>query len=88
MGDSSDTSTEGATLSDNKQTVMKYVDGFSKTDHAQILSCLTDDIWWTVFGGHQVHGKHEYDARASRAVPSTSATPISRSFRSVVPMAE
>lgn len=31
-------------------TVNTYLDGFRGNDHAQILSCLTDDIEWTVFG--------------------------------------
>jgi ketosteroid isomerase-like protein len=49
-------------MSANKQTVQKYIDGFRKTDHAQILSCLTDDISWTVFGFYQISGKAAYDA--------------------------
>jgi len=35
-------------MSRNTQTVETYVDGFRKNDHAQILSCLTDDIEWIV----------------------------------------
>lgn len=31
------------------------------TDHEQILSCLTDDIKWTVFGAFQLTGKQAYD---------------------------
>ncbi|MGW0662998.1 nuclear transport factor 2 family protein [Streptodolium elevatio] len=46
----------------NKQTVERYIDGFNKSDHAQILSCLTDDIEWTVFGHFRVTGKEAYDA--------------------------
>src|SRR3954449_4216276 len=45
----------------NKQTVERYIDGFNKTDHEQILSCLTDDIEWTVFGWFQLSGKDAYD---------------------------
>jgi ketosteroid isomerase-like protein len=48
-------------MSHNKQTVERYVDGFNKSDHAQILSCLTDDIDWTVFGFFRLHGKEAYD---------------------------
>lgn len=48
-------------MSDNKKTVEKYVDGFNKSDHAQILSCLTDDIQWTNFGWYRIHGKEAYD---------------------------
>lgn len=49
-------------MSANKKKVEKYIDGFNKLDHAQILSCLTDDIRWTMFGAYRVHGKEEYDA--------------------------
>lgn len=48
-------------MSVNKQTVERYIDGFNKTDHAQILSCLTDDIGWTVFGHYRITGKQAYD---------------------------
>jgi ketosteroid isomerase-like protein len=61
-----ETDTEGAgamsrNTSRNKQTVETYLDGFRKNDHAQILSCLTDDIEWTVFGGFHLTGKEAYD---------------------------
>ncbi|WP_147919187.1 nuclear transport factor 2 family protein [Ruania zhangjianzhongii] len=46
----------------NRDTVERYLDGFRRTDHAQILSCLTDDITWTVFGAFQLSGKEAYDA--------------------------
>lgn len=49
-------------MSVNKQTVEKYIEGFRKTDHEQILSCLTDDIEWTVFGAFKIRGKEGYDA--------------------------
>jgi ketosteroid isomerase-like protein len=48
-------------MSRNKQTVEMYIDGFNKSDHAQILSCLTDDIGWTVFGLFRLRGKEAYD---------------------------
>jgi ketosteroid isomerase-like protein len=48
-------------MSRNKQTVETYLDGFRRNDHAQILSCLTDDIQWTVFGGFRLTGKEAYD---------------------------
>lgn len=37
-------------MSRNIETVNRYLDRFRKNDHEQILSCLTDDIEWTVFG--------------------------------------
>ncbi|HEX7004249.1 MAG TPA: nuclear transport factor 2 family protein [Trueperaceae bacterium] len=49
-------------MSQNKKVVETYLDGFRKNDHAQILSCLTDDIEWTVFGAFRLSGKEAYDA--------------------------
>jgi ketosteroid isomerase-like protein len=48
-------------MSQNKQTVETYLDGFRKNDHAQILACLTDDITWTIFGAARLTGKEAYD---------------------------
>lgn len=49
-------------MSRNIDTVERYLDGFRRSDHGQILSCLTDDIRWTVFGAYQIAGKQAYDA--------------------------
>lgn len=46
----------------NKRTVERYLDGFRRLDHEQILSCLTDDVVWTVFGAFRLEGKEAYDA--------------------------
>ena len=40
----------------------RYLDGFNKSDHEQTLSCLTEDIRWTVFGAFRLEGKEAYDA--------------------------
>jgi ketosteroid isomerase-like protein len=48
-------------MSQNTATVETYLDGFRRNDHAQILSCLTDDIEWTVFGAFHLIGKQAYD---------------------------
>jgi ketosteroid isomerase-like protein len=48
-------------VSQNVRTVNAYLDGFRRNDHEQILSCLTDDIRWTVFGAFQLAGKAAYD---------------------------
>ena len=37
------------------------MDGFRKSDHAQILSCLTDDVEWEIPGAFHVRGKEEFD---------------------------
>lgn len=33
-------------MTENKRTAEEYLDGFRKSDHEQILYCLTDDIEW------------------------------------------
>ena len=48
-------------MSPNKELVRRYIDGFTKSDHEQILSCLTEDIEWTVFGAFRLQGKEAYD---------------------------
>ena len=48
-------------MSQNTDTIDRYLDGFRRNDHAQILSCLTDDITWTVFGAFRLAGKDAYD---------------------------
>src|SRR5918996_5090898 len=50
-----------ADMSRNIETVNTYLDGFRKNDHEQILSCLTDDIEWTLFGAFHLTGKEAYD---------------------------
>src|SRR4029453_6120274 len=57
-----------AGTSRNIQTVNAYLEGFRKNDHEQILSCLTDDIEWTVFGAFHLTGKEAYD-KAIDAAP-------------------
>jgi ketosteroid isomerase-like protein len=44
-------------MSENTATVERYLDGFRRNDHAQILFCLTDDIEWTVFGAFHLTGE-------------------------------
>lgn len=48
-------------MSENKKTVAHYIDGFNKTDHAQILSCLTDDVEWEIPGMFHTIGKEAFD---------------------------
>ena len=47
-------------MTQNKKTVEAYMDGFRKTDRAQILSCLTDDVEWVLPGAFHVRGKDEF----------------------------
>jgi len=50
----------GIHMTQNKKTIEAYMDGFRKTDHAQILSCLTDDVEWVIPGTFHVKGKEEF----------------------------
>lgn len=48
-------------MTENKRTVEKYLDGFRKTDHGEILSCLTDDVEWEIPGMFHLTGKAAFD---------------------------
>lgn len=48
-------------MTNNKQTVETYMEGFRRTDHAMILECLTDDVEWEIPGAFHIHGKTEFD---------------------------
>jgi ketosteroid isomerase-like protein len=48
-------------MTPNKQTVQKYMDAFTRTDHAEILSCLTDDVEWLIPGAFHVKGNSAFD---------------------------
>jgi ketosteroid isomerase-like protein len=48
-------------MTENKRTVEKYMDGFRKSDHELILSCLTDDIEWDMPGAFHLIGKQAFD---------------------------
>ena len=41
----------------NQDIVHRYMDGFRKTDREQILSCLTDDVVWTIPNAFETRGK-------------------------------
>ena len=47
-------------MTPNKQTVQRYMDGFRATDREMILSCLTDDVSWSIPGMFDVQGKAEF----------------------------
>ena len=48
-------------MSDQKQTVEKYMDGFRSTDHVKILSCVTDNVIWDMPGFFYHKGKEAFD---------------------------
>ena len=48
-------------MTENKQTVQSYMQAFNKTNHADILSCLTDDVEWVIPGIFHIKGKNAFD---------------------------
>lgn len=48
-------------MTENKATVERYMDGFDKSNHAQILSCLTEDIEWDMPGAFHLVGRDAFD---------------------------
>lgn len=48
-------------MSPNKQTIETYIEGFGRSDHAMVLSCLTDDVIWEMPGVYKHTGKEEFD---------------------------
>jgi uncharacterized protein len=48
-------------MTGNKRTVERYIDGFRKSDHELILSCLTDDVEWEMPGAFHLIGKEAFD---------------------------
>jgi ketosteroid isomerase-like protein len=49
-------------MSARKRVVERYIDGFRRTDHAQVLSCLSEDIVWNLHGFKTIQGKDDFDA--------------------------
>ena len=48
-------------MTENKRTVEQYMDGFRRSDHERILSCLTNDVVWEIPGMFHVSGKDAFD---------------------------
>lgn len=45
----------------NKKVIETYMEGFRKSDHDMVLSCLTDDVVWLMPGFFHLSGKEEFD---------------------------
>jgi ketosteroid isomerase-like protein len=48
-------------MSVRKDVVESYIEGFRRTDHAQILSCLSDDVVWELPGYATLTGKDAFN---------------------------
>jgi uncharacterized protein len=46
---------------ENKKVVERYLDGFRRSDHEQILCCLTEDVEWDMPGALHLLGKDAFD---------------------------
>lgn len=45
-----------------QDTVLRYMEGFRRSDHPQILGCLTDDVVWIIHGSRTTRGTAEFDS--------------------------
>ena len=48
-------------MSPRKEVVETYFEGFRRSDHKQILACLTDDVVWDLPGYTHLTGKDAFD---------------------------
>jgi ketosteroid isomerase-like protein len=48
-------------MTENNIIVQKYMDGFNKSDHEQILSCLTEDVEWILPCVFHLKGMDAFD---------------------------
>jgi ketosteroid isomerase-like protein len=47
-------------MTSNRKTIEAFMDGFRRTDRAQILACLTEDVEWFVPGAFSAKGRDEF----------------------------
>lgn len=48
-------------MSENKRVIERYMEGFRRSDHEMVLSCLTDDVVWELPGAFRLEGKVAFD---------------------------
>ncbi len=48
-------------MTENKKIVERYLEGFRRSDHDMVLSCLTDDVEWVIPGMFHIRGKQAFD---------------------------
>jgi uncharacterized protein len=70
-----------SSISEPKKIVEKYMDGFNKSDHVQILSCLNDSVVWEMPGIFYKVGKLEFDKEIEN--PAFTGKPIIKLIRMV-----
>jgi ketosteroid isomerase-like protein len=68
-------------MSENKRTVGRYLEGFRRSDHSMVLSCLTDDVEWVIPGAFHLRGKAQFDAEIEN--PAFTGSPVIETTRLV-----
>jgi ketosteroid isomerase-like protein len=48
-------------VTENKKTIERYLEGFRRSDHIMVLSCLTNDVEWVIPGMFHIRGKEAFD---------------------------
>jgi ketosteroid isomerase-like protein len=48
-------------MTENKKVVERYMNGFRRSDHAMVLSCLTEDVVWDMPGFFHLEGRQAFD---------------------------
>jgi len=48
-------------VSAHTDLVDRYMEGFRRSDHEMVLSCLTDDVTWHLAGHTDLAGKEAFD---------------------------
>lgn len=61
-------------MSTRTDVVERYFDGFRRSDHDLILSCLTDDVVWDLPGHAHLEGKEAFDGEIEN--PEFEGSPV------------
>ena len=61
-------------MSTRTEAVERYFDGFRRSDHELILSCLTDDVVWDLPGHAHLEGKEAFDGEIEN--PEFEGSPV------------
>ena len=48
-------------MTENKRAIERYMEGFRRSDHDLVISCLTDDVEWDMPGEFHLEGKDAFD---------------------------
>jgi uncharacterized protein len=66
-------------VTNHKQVVETYIEGFRRSDHAMILGCVTDDVIWDLKGYKWLQGRDAFDAEIENdATPGPPTLTIDR----------